>query len=171
MLRVTSLVMVTEALALLLVSAWLVAVTVTLAGLGRSRGAVYNPEGEIVPSVLLPPGVPLTLHVTPVLEVPVMVAVNCWLLPSRTLAEVGDNATVTISVELAWPPPPQLETIVTTALKAKRKAAVRSKCSSHVLMLHSLILNFHFRVRAHGGLHPTAGEPCGGWQQRLIRDF
>jgi hypothetical protein len=45
-------------------SAWLVAVTVTEAGLGTVAGPVYSPEEEIVPSVLFPPATSFTLQVT-----------------------------------------------------------------------------------------------------------
>jgi hypothetical protein len=57
-------------------SAWLVAVTCTVAGDGRSAGAVYIPAVVIVPSVVFPPGTPLTLQLTAVSVVFVTVAVN-----------------------------------------------------------------------------------------------
>lgn len=44
----------------LVVSAWLVAVIVTFAGFGTLEGAVYNPELEMVPTVLLPPAILFT---------------------------------------------------------------------------------------------------------------
>jgi hypothetical protein len=68
---VTGGVIVTLALAFLVVSATLVAVTVTVCGLPSAAGAVYNPPLEIVPSA------GLTDHVTAVFVVPVTVAVNC----------------------------------------------------------------------------------------------
>jgi len=43
----------------------------------------------IVPTVDVPPTVPLTSQVTAVLLVPDTVAENCWVLPSGTLALVG----------------------------------------------------------------------------------
>ena len=52
-----------------------VTVTVISAGVGTTAGAVYNPAEVIVPF----PDPPVTLQVTPVLNVPVTVAVNCWL--------------------------------------------------------------------------------------------
>ena len=58
-------------------SAWAIAVTVTLAGLGTAEGAVYRPEVEMVPCVESPPVTPLTCQVTAVFVVPVTVAVNC----------------------------------------------------------------------------------------------
>ena len=64
----------TAALALLLGSAALVAVTVCLSGL---EGAVYNPLLLTVPTVLLPPFTPSTDHVMALLVSPTTVAVNC----------------------------------------------------------------------------------------------
>jgi hypothetical protein len=68
------------------VGSWtLVAVTVTLLGLGTVAGAVYSPP-TIVPLVLLPPLMPFTDQVTVVLNAPVPVtcAVNDWLCPMTT---------------------------------------------------------------------------------------
>ncbi len=86
----------TEALADLLLSAALVAVTVTEGLLGRVAGAVYSPEVEMVPTVALPPAVPLTAQVTPVFVVPVTLAVNCCVEPVLTVADVGATATATV---------------------------------------------------------------------------
>ena len=57
---------------------WLVAVTFTIAGLGTEIGATNRPVDEIVPTLALPPGTPLTLQLTPVWPggVPLTVAVN-----------------------------------------------------------------------------------------------
>ena len=52
------------------------AVTVTVAGEGTVIGAVYTPDAEIIPTVALPPAVPLTLQFTAVFEEPVTVAAN-----------------------------------------------------------------------------------------------
>src|SRR5579864_8710335 len=76
-----------------------VAVTVTCAGFGTNAGAVYSPLAEIVPSAA-----PATLHVTAVFVVPETVAVNCWLLPTATLAVAGPTIMVIGFVLL---PPPQ----------------------------------------------------------------
>jgi hypothetical protein len=62
---------VTPAVAFLLVSATLVAVTVTVCGLLSVAGAVYRPPLEIIPTA------GLTDHVTAVFVVPVTTAVNC----------------------------------------------------------------------------------------------
>jgi hypothetical protein len=71
-----SLVTATFAVANFVASAWLVAVTCTVAGDGRSAGAVYTPAELIVPRVVFPPGTVLTLQLTAVSVVFVTVAVN-----------------------------------------------------------------------------------------------
>jgi uncharacterized membrane protein len=68
---VTGGVIVTLAVAFLVVSATLVAVTVTVCGLPSVAGAVYRPPLEIVPTA------GLIDHVTPAFAVPPTVAVNC----------------------------------------------------------------------------------------------
>jgi len=63
--------MVTLAVALLLASAALAAVTVTVCGLASVAGAAYKPPLEMVPTA------GLTDQVTVVFVVPVTAAVNC----------------------------------------------------------------------------------------------
>jgi hypothetical protein len=75
---------VTEAFALLVVCATLVAVTVCEPGVG---GAVYKPALAIVPTVEFPPLTPSTDHVTDVLLEPLTVAVN-WLVDFTTTLTV-----------------------------------------------------------------------------------
>ena len=94
MLKVMSLVTVSAALPDLLVSAWLVAVICTVAGDGRSIGAVYTPAGVIVPNVVLPPVTPFTLQITAVSVVFVTVAVKVAWFPSRTEPFGGFTATM-----------------------------------------------------------------------------
>jgi hypothetical protein len=65
-------------------SAWLVAVTWTTTGDGKSAGAVYTPAAVIVPEDALPPGMLFTLQVTLVSVVFVTVAVRVCEFPSRT---------------------------------------------------------------------------------------
>src|SRR6266540_1385266 len=92
---------VTAALAVLVESASLVAVTVCVPAVA---GAVYSPPVEMVPTVGLPPVTPSTDHCTPVLVVPVTVAVNCAVVFTGTAAEVGLMLTamaVTVTVALA----------------------------------------------------------------------
>jgi hypothetical protein len=71
------------------------AVMVTVAGVGTVIGAVYTPDAEIIPTVALPPAVPLTLQFTAVLEAPVTVAVNVWVIPTVTFMVAGETDTVT----------------------------------------------------------------------------
>jgi hypothetical protein len=79
------------------------AVTVTTAGAGTVIGAVYTPDVEIMPSVALPPATPLTLQFTDVFDEPVTAAVNVWVMPVCTLADVGviDMATGVVIVTCA----------------------------------------------------------------------
>jgi hypothetical protein len=76
-------------------SAELVATTVMAAGEGRMAGAVYRPSGEIVPRAGLPPGIPDTLQVTPVLEEFDTVAENDKVSPNKTEVLDGDTLTET----------------------------------------------------------------------------
>jgi hypothetical protein len=86
---------VTLAVAILVVSAFAIAVTVTVDGVGTVAGAVYRPEVEIVPKVVLPPVIPLTCHVTPVLVVLVTVAINCCVVLTCIVTVAGTTVIVT----------------------------------------------------------------------------
>src|SRR6476646_9010670 len=77
--------MVTAATADLVLSAAEVAVTEKL--LPAVDPAVNTPLVEIVP--------PVAVHVTAVLELPVTVAVNCWVCPVCNLVLAGDTETCT----------------------------------------------------------------------------
>src|SRR6266404_1358161 len=87
--------MLTLALADFVLSAWLVAATVTVVGLGTTLGAVYKPVAEIVPRVLLPPATPFTDQFTAVLEDPLTVAVKLWVPLVKTVADEGATLTET----------------------------------------------------------------------------
>jgi hypothetical protein len=63
-------------------SAWLVAMICTVAGDGKSAGAVYTPADVIVPNAAFPPGTPLTLQMTAVSVVFVTVAMKVAWAPS-----------------------------------------------------------------------------------------
>ena len=101
---------VTEDVPLLVVSAWLIALTSTDAGLGTEAGAVYIPVLEIVPTVALPPDTLLTCQVTAALVVLLTAAVNCCCFPLTTVAVEGLTDTATWGgggdwgVELLLPP-------------------------------------------------------------------
>ncbi len=77
---------VTDAAAVLVVSAALVAVTVYVPAV---LGAVYNPLLLMLP--------PLALHVTAVFVVPLTLAVNCCVPPVVTDAETGEMLTLTVA--------------------------------------------------------------------------
>jgi hypothetical protein len=73
----------TVAVAVFVVSATLVAVMVTVCEDVIELGAVYNPEGEIVPTG------ELSDQVTAVFVVPDTEAVNCWVCDAPRVAEAG----------------------------------------------------------------------------------
>ena len=72
--------------------------TVTVVVLCTAAGAVYRPALEIVPTVALPPVTPFTCQVTAVLLVFCTVALNCWVPPAATVADVGEIVTLTAAV-------------------------------------------------------------------------
>jgi hypothetical protein len=86
---------VTDADAVLVLSAVEVATTVTSAGLGTAPGAVYKPLAEIVPQLVPEQPAPVRLHATAVFVVLVTVAVNCCVFPVTTFAVVGEILTMT----------------------------------------------------------------------------
>ena len=79
-----SLVMASWAVADLVESATLVAVTCTMGGEGKSAGAVKVPEVVMVPTEELPPATAFTLLVTAVFVVLATVAVKASEFPSKT---------------------------------------------------------------------------------------
>src|SRR5204863_109664 len=79
-------------------SAWDTAVTVTMAGFGTTAGAVYRPELDMVPTVVLSRVTALTCQVTAVLLVFCTVAVNCCVPPAPTVADTGEIVTLTTAV-------------------------------------------------------------------------
>jgi hypothetical protein len=97
------------------VSATLVALTVTEAGLGGVAGAVYSPLVEIVPTVEFPPVTPFTDQVTPVLVVFVTVAVNCWAPEVWTEALAGETETDTAAITVAVAVAVWVESVVLVA--------------------------------------------------------
>jgi hypothetical protein len=67
----------------------MVAFTVTVFGFGNVPGGRYSPFALIVPTVELPPDIPLTVQVNAAFMSPVTVAENCCGSPTRTLAVAG----------------------------------------------------------------------------------
>lgn len=81
--------MVTLAEADLLGSAALVALTVTDGGEGTLIGATYTPLAEIVPHPVLMQPAPLAVHVTAVLEIPLIFAEKAWVFPTASVRFTG----------------------------------------------------------------------------------
>jgi hypothetical protein len=86
--------------------ALLVADTVTVAGDGGTGGAMYvavvAPVATTVPSVVFPPAIPFTLHVTeaPAPSVPEIVAVNACSPPAATFAVAGETVTLMLFISV-----------------------------------------------------------------------
>jgi len=93
--------------AFLVVSAALVAVTVYVAAL---LGAVYKPALETVP--------PVAVHVTAVFELPVTVAVNCFVAPVWIDADVGLIETTTGGAVVVTETVAEEDTVVSATLVA-----------------------------------------------------
>jgi hypothetical protein len=83
-------------------SAALTAVTFTVLDDGTVLGALYRPVYPMFPTMLLPPATPLTFHDSALLELFWTVAVNCLLLPARTVALAGLTLICTEFCS-AWP--------------------------------------------------------------------
>jgi hypothetical protein len=75
---------VTSAVADLVESATAVAVREKKTGFGGTEGAVYRPEESTVPQVVPAHPVPVIVHVTALLDVPVTVALNCLVALTPT---------------------------------------------------------------------------------------
>src|SRR5262249_52485141 len=113
-------------------SASLLALTITVAGDGRSAGAVYAPSFVIVPTAPLPPATPFTAQITAVSVEFFTLAVKLAVFPSTTDPLLGVTTTCICGgggcVKVAPPPPPQppkvpadtTETIATVALSFSR---------------------------------------------------
>ena len=66
---------------------------------GTALGATKSPVLEINPNFWLPPVTPFTCQVTAALELPVTVAVNCWVRKSETDAVAGSTETCTAELD------------------------------------------------------------------------
>ena len=112
-------------------SATEIAVTVTMAGLGSTAGAVYIPPVEMVPWAASPPVTPLTCQVTPVFAALLTVAENVWVAPVWTVALAGDTLTVMTGGGV-WPPPlPELAQACKMAEKMRRPTKRVSEVRRH----------------------------------------
>ena len=72
-----------------------VAVTVTVAGLGRLEGAVYTPALLIVPQLFPEHPDPLTFHVIALFVLPDTLAWNFCCVPTASITVVGEIVTST----------------------------------------------------------------------------
>jgi hypothetical protein len=91
--------------------------TVTVAGAGITAGAVYSPLLDIVPTVALPPGMPLTCQVTALLVLLLTVAVKlCVPVATSTFAELGAMATLSGDVIVTPAKPDSVEFALDTAV-------------------------------------------------------
>lgn len=88
-------------------SATLVAFTVNVPAV---LGAVYRPEAEIAP--------PVAVQVTAEFDVPLTLAVNCWVPPVCNDAEFGETVTVTTgaAVTVTWADPDLVESAALVAV-------------------------------------------------------
>jgi hypothetical protein len=98
-----------------------VAVTVTPEP-GSVAGAVYSPVPLTVPTAVLPPAIPFTLHLTPrFCESFCTVAVNCCVIEAPKLVEVGATdtligaVTAMVAVPLFFPSVTDVAVSVTVA--------------------------------------------------------
>jgi hypothetical protein len=115
------LVIVIVALAIFVVSACATAETETAFGVGTTAGAVYKPLESIVPTLVFPPAAPFTCQFTPVVLVPLTVAVNCCVCLVCSVAEAGESVTVIpveeeVDDELFFPPHADKLTAISKAL-------------------------------------------------------
>jgi len=99
-------------------SATEVAVTVARAGLGIVEGAVYSPVDDIVPQEPATQPIPETAQVTPLLELPVTVAVNCCWPFTAIVTFAGDTETATVVAE------PMVTVAVPAWVRLERESAV-----------------------------------------------
>jgi hypothetical protein len=97
------------------------AVTVSVAGVGTTLGAVNMPEPLIVPTVVFPPGIPFTCQLTAELPAFCTLTVNATLVPANGCAEAGETFMITDAGEVDEARPPQeFETIAASKETAKR---------------------------------------------------
>lgn len=103
MLSDTTAAAITVAVADLVGSAVLVALTVTVKDEATEAGGVYNPFDESVPHAAPVHPEPDMLHVTVEIDVPVTTAANCWGAPAVTVTVFGLTATATTGSATPFP--------------------------------------------------------------------
>lgn len=115
-------------------SATLVAVTVNVPGV---VSAVNKPEAEILP--------PVAVHVTPVLALPVTLAVNCCVDPEATVVVAGEMEMVTVVapgfsgvVAAVTPPQPVFRIVATT----KSTSSSRENNCERCIRAHLIAVSF-----------------------------
>src|SRR5271165_4092213 len=144
---------VTWELATSFASAALTAIIVTLAGVGRTAGAVYKPDPLILPTVEFPPAIPLTSQVTNRFVVPVTVAENCCVASTITLALEG----VTCTLKPGG---------VVTAFDGSRLQPVNPRAVAIVSrsgIQRVFIINFlRPMIPSSSTLNPERSNPCSG---------
>jgi hypothetical protein len=94
--------------------------TVTVLGVEKASGAVYNPVLEIVPTLAYPPTTASTSQVTFVFEFPDSKQVNCTVPPNPTTAVFGVIFTVMPDVLLELPLPELPQEVQTNAARRHR---------------------------------------------------
>jgi hypothetical protein len=119
----------TVADALALGSATLIAVTETVAGAGRTTGAIYSPAAVIVPTTAFPPGTLFTFQVTLVFVAPVTFAWNCCFCPRNRFALAGCMVTTTAEGpgedELVDPQPGSISAFAQKSARKKNESLER----------------------------------------------
>src|SRR5271166_4296907 len=109
--------------------ATLTADTFTVLVAGIVEGGVYTPAALIVPTVLLPPAMPLTFQVTAVFERLLTVAVKVAVLPNRTWL-APETVTEGCCCCVEFPPveePQPLKRTVTPSRSAGARTRPRSR--------------------------------------------
>jgi len=182
--KVNALVMLSIALAAFEGSAALVAVRVTLAGVGRICGAVNSPLESMVPHAAPAQPGPATLQLTAVLDALLTVAVNFCVAPNATDAVEGTTLTLTDGGSggggggpgLA-PPPPQ-PIVPAPAVKIPQRKTVkqiaRPLCALFRLALvmtlpRARTVPERNRAPAFAGLAPEAIACAPRKEIRLVR--
>jgi hypothetical protein len=115
-----------------------VAAMVTVAGAGTVVGATYTPSREIKPWTESPPRMPLTFQTTVWSSESETVALNAWVPPLETVAELG--AIVTFEAVGGGVPPLSLDVPHDAARTANENSSDKRRA---VPLMVSLFSGFH----------------------------